>query len=164
MLEVQTLLVSLVGSAILALRACAMMYYDYNKRSYLLPPGCKDLIDLLRLEEQKKRSPFKFPMLPTESVDYLPSTQEFIGPWKLKKNKPKKPETISTESGTIPREVVIPETILVMELAKVAGQKPFKIIADLMEIGIFANVKQKVKFEAAERVLKKYGITAKKAA
>jgi translation initiation factor IF-2 len=58
---------------------------------------------------------------------------------------------------------VVPDEILVRELAKIAGQKPFKIIADLMEIGIFANVTQKIGFEAASRVLKKYGILAKKA-
>ena len=139
------------------------MYYDYNKRSYLLPPGCKDLIDLLKLEEQKKRSPFKLPTLPA-GTGFNPGTEEFLGVWKLKKKKPSQPEAVSPPSGTALREITIPDTILVMELAKVAGQKPFKIIADLMQIGIFANVKQKVRFDAASRVLKKYGIIAKKAA
>lgn len=140
-----------------------MMYYDYNKRSYLLPPGCKDLIDLLRLEEQKKHSPFKLQTLPTGTV-YIPSTQEFVGPWTLKKNKPKEPETGEPKTETSTSEVTIPQHgVLVMELAKLAGQKPFKVIADLMEIGVFANVKQKVGFDAAARVLKKYGINAIKA-
>jgi translation initiation factor IF-2 len=139
-----------------------MMYYDYNKRSYLLPPGCKDLIDLLKLEQQKKPLPIKLPMHPAETA-FIPGVDEFLGVWKLKKKKPTKSETASPASGTSLREVTIPETILVMELAKVAGQKPFKIIADLMEIGVFANMKQKVRFDSASRVLKKYGITAKKA-
>jgi len=139
-----------------------MMYYDYNKRSYLLPPGCKDLIDLLRLEQQKSQLPIRLPMLkPGES--YVLGTQEILGAWKLKKKESKEPGTDSLSIPAI-REVAIADKILVLELAKVAGQKPFKIIADLMEIGIFANVKQKVGFDAASRVLKKYGITAKKAA
>jgi hypothetical protein len=144
-----------------------MMYYDYNKRSYLLPPGCKDLIDLLRLEEHKKQFPTQLPTLPglpglLKGETFIAGTQEFLGPWKLKKKKSKEP---ADESLSIPsiREAVVPDEILVRELAKIAGQKPFKIIADLMEIGIFSNVTQEIGFEAASRVLKKYGILAKKA-
>src|SRR5437867_3789063 len=114
-----------------------MMYYDYNKRSYLLPPGCKDLIDLLRLEQQKKQLPIQFPMLKPGESDVL-GTQEILGAWTLKKKKSKEP---SMDSLSIPsiKEVRIPDEILVRELANVAGQKPFKIIADLIEIGVFAN-------------------------
>jgi hypothetical protein len=137
-----------------------MMYYDYNKRSYLLPPGCKDLIDLLKLEQQKKRPLGKLPM--SESGDmFMAGIEEVFGPWKLKNKKTKEP-AIALPGIPSMREVAIPDEILVLELAKIAGQKPFRIIADLMEIGIFANVKQNVGFDAASRVLKKYGITAKK--
>jgi len=30
------------------------MNYDYSKRDYLLPDGCKDLSDVWKLEGQKK--------------------------------------------------------------------------------------------------------------
>ena len=144
-----------------------MMYYDYNKRSYLLPPGCKDLIDLLRLEEHKKQLSTQLPTLPglpglLKAETFIAGTQEILGPWKLKKKKSKEPADESLNMPSI-REAVIPDEILVRELAKIAGQKPYKIIADLMENGIFANVTQKIGFEAASRVLKKYGILAKKA-
>jgi hypothetical protein len=142
-----------------------MMYYDYNKRSYLLPPGCKDLIDLLNLEEQKKLFSFRLPKLPGSlgGEIFIAGTQEILGPWKLKQKKSKEPEA---EPFIVPpgSEVVIPEQILARQLAKIAGQKPFKIIADLMEIGVFANVNQSIAFEAASRILKKYGIIAKKMA
>jgi len=148
-------------------RFSGMMYYDYNKRSYLLPPGCKDLIDLLRLEEHKKQLSTQLPPLPelpgiVKGETFIASTQEIFGPWKLKKKKSKESADESPSLPTI-HGVVIPEEILVKDLAKIAGQKPFKIIADLMEIGIFANVTQKIGFEASSRVLKKYGISAKKA-
>jgi len=137
-----------------------MMYYDYNKRSYLLPPGCKDLIDLLRLEEQKKQHSIQLPFLKSGDI-FAAGPEQLLGPWKLKQKKPKPaPEMI--ELPTI-QEVTISEEIVVKELAKIAGQKPYKIIADLMEIGIFASVIQKIGFEAASRVLKKYGIAAKRA-
>ena len=146
-----------------------MMYYDYNKRSYLLPPGCKDLIDLLRLEEQKKRPSTQLPMLQglpaLEGGEiFIAGTQEILGPWKLKKKKSKELQSDSPPSIPSGSQVVIPEEISVLELTKIAGQKPFQVIADLMEIGIFANVKQKIGFEVAARVLNKYGIIAKKAA
>jgi len=137
------------------------MYYDYNKRSYLLPPGCKDLIDLLRLEEQKRRPSIQLPFLQAGDVS-LASPQDILGPWKLKKKLPKEPQTESLNTPSN-HEVVIQDEILVTELAKIAGQKPFKIIGDLMEIGIFSNMTQMIGFEAASRVLKKYGITTKKA-
>jgi hypothetical protein len=149
-------------NVILVPKDSGMMYYDYNKRSYLLPPGCKDLIDLLRLEQQKRRPSVQLPMLQSGDM-FMAGIEEVFGPWKLKKIKTKDPETASPGIPSI-REVAIPDEILVRELAKVAGQKPFRIIADLMEIGIFANVKQKIGFDAASRILKKYGITAKKAA
>jgi len=133
------------------------MYYDYNKRSYLLPSGCKDLIDLLRLEEQKKRSSFQLPLLQSGDM-FASGTEQIFGPWKLKK----KPKQLALGESPALREVTIPDEIVVIELANIAGQKPFKIIADLMEVGIFSNVQQKIGFEAASRVLKKYGIVAKK--
>ena len=37
---------------------------DYTKRSYLLPEGCKDLIDVLKLKQKQKFAPFLFPKLP----------------------------------------------------------------------------------------------------
>lgn len=136
-----------------------MQYYDYNKRSYLLPPGCKDLIDLLKLEEHKKqRTSIELPLI---SGDMFVGTEEFFGPWKLKK-KPKEPEPKPASAEKPVREVAIADEVFVLELANIAGQKPFRIIADLMELGIFANVKQKVRFEAAAHILKKYGIAAKR--
>jgi translation initiation factor IF-2-like protein len=138
-----------------------MMYYDYNKRSYLLPPGCKDLIDLLRLEEQKKQQSIQLPFLQSGNMS-ASSAEQIFAPWKLKKKTSKHPESGSLNPPLM-REVTIAAEILVKELANIASQKPFRIIADLMEIGIFANVMQKVGFEAAARVLKKYGIVAKKA-
>jgi translation initiation factor IF-2 len=147
--------------AILVPKVFGMMYYDYNKPSYLLPPGCKDLIDLLRLEHQKNRPSIQLPFMQSEDL-FIASTEEMLGPWKLKKKKSKEPGEASLKIPP-PREVTIPDEILIIELAKIAGQKPFKIIADLIEIGVFANVKQRVGFDAASGVLKKYGILAKRA-
>jgi translation initiation factor IF-2 len=46
---------------------------------------------------------------------------------------------------------------VVRELAEQLKQKPFKIIADLMEAGVFANVNQAIEEPVAQKVCAKYG-------
>ena len=93
---------------------------DYSKRDYLLPNGCKDLIDLLRLPEpNEKELPWRVPLL--------------IG------------------------EIVIPDPITTKELARVLHQKPFKIVADLMQIGVFATVDSALPLDAVAKVARRYG-------
>jgi len=138
-----------------------MMFYDYNKRNYLLPPGCKDLIDLLKLEEMKP----PFPLLDVGQSP-LPQAGQFVTAWKLpgkhKKAKPSAAQSTPAPTGSF-REVEIPETIAVSALAEIVGQKPFHIIADFMAFGVFATLHSEVQFEAAAKVLRKYGLIAKKA-
>jgi hypothetical protein len=44
------------------------------------------------------------------------------------------------------------------------SQKPFQIVADVMQLGVFATVKQTLDFEIISRVARKYGFIAKRAA
>jgi len=68
-------------------------------------------------------------------------------------------------SGTGPKLVLPPDAkvitikppIVVRELADQLKQKPFKIIADLMESGVFANVNQAIDETVAQRICAKYG-------
>ena len=59
-------------------------------------------------------------------------------------------------------EIVVPEPTSVADLARLLGQKPFKVIADLMEVGVFANVNQFLSFETVCQVARKYGYAARK--
>jgi translation initiation factor IF-2 len=54
--------------------------------------------------------------------------------------------------------IVIKPPIVVRELAEALKQKPFKIIADLMEVGVFANVNQAIDEKIAVQVCAKYGV------
>jgi translation initiation factor IF-2 len=54
--------------------------------------------------------------------------------------------------------IVIKPPIVVRELADQLKQKPFKIIADLMEAGVFANVNQAIDETTAQKVCAKYGV------
>lgn len=53
--------------------------------------------------------------------------------------------------------ISIKPPVVVRELAEQLKQKPFKIIADLMEAGVFANVNQAIDEAVAQRVCAKYG-------
>jgi translation initiation factor IF-2 len=53
--------------------------------------------------------------------------------------------------------VTIKPPIVVRELAEKLGLKPFKLIADLMELGVFANVNQSLDEPVAQRVAAKHG-------
>ena len=113
---------------------------DYNKRDCSLPPGCKDLIDVLRLEA---------------------ALQSKISPAPAWKNWP------DAGSDTAPQAnlqlVEIGHPVAVKDLAALLGQKPFQIVADLIELAVMANVDQRITFEFAARVAQKYGFVAKRA-
>jgi len=111
-----------------------MLSADYSKRGYLLPKGCKDLIDVINLQKSAKLQ----------------------WPWQVAQS--------STESPPVTGAIVVREGISVGEFAALLGQKPFKIIADLMELGIFASLKQVVDFETMRRLARKYGYEAKREA
>ena len=61
-----------------------------------------------------------------------------------------------------PTDLLVSGPILVYRLAALLGQDPPKIIADLMRIGVFAKADQPLNFEAISKVVKTYGLTAKK--
>ncbi len=53
--------------------------------------------------------------------------------------------------------ISIKPPIVVRDLAEQLKQKPFKIIADLMESGVFASVNQAIDEKVAQRICAKYG-------
>lgn len=126
------------------------MHYDYSKRNYLLPHGCKDLIDVLNLEEQTQPIP---PILSGQ----LPS--EVFSAWKLPKITPKSGQPIL---GADTQDVVISDKVSILELSLITGQQPFTIIADLFQLGDFVTLKDEVEFDKAALLLKKYGFIAKR--
>ena len=58
----------------------------------------------------------------------------------------------------------IPDPVVVKELAAALRQKPFRIVADLLEFGHFASAGDAVDFDIAARIAKKYGIHARRIA
>lgn len=106
------------------------MENEFMKRGFLLPEGCKDLIDVWTLKG---------------------------GSWQVLPSWP--PPTAPLVLG----ELIVGETTTVYELATLLNLKPFKIVADLLEIGVFASADDLVDFDTLSRVVRKYGYVAKKA-
>ncbi len=114
-----------------------MLSPDYSKRHYLLPKGCKDLIDVIRLEEaQKAYLPLRLPTLPSLHG--------------------------ATEPAPVKGIIFVSNATTVRQLAALLGQKPFKIIADAMQLGVFANVDQVLAFDSIVRIARAYGFEARK--
>jgi translation initiation factor IF-2 len=64
------------------------------------------------------------------------------------------PKFVAPATGEI---IVIKPPIVVRELAAQLKQKPFKIIADLMGLGVFATVNQAIDEKIAQQLCAKYG-------
>jgi translation initiation factor IF-2 len=67
---------------------------------------------------------------------------------------PAQPKFIAPTTGEV---IIIKPPITVRELATQLKQKPFKIIADLMGLGVFATVNQAVDEKIAQQLCAKYG-------
>ena len=67
---------------------------------------------------------------------------------------PAPPRFVAPTGGEV---IIMKPPIAVREFADRVKQKPFKIIADLMEIGVFANVNQTIDEKIAAQICAKYG-------
>ena len=54
--------------------------------------------------------------------------------------------------------VILKQPIIVRDLAEKLGRKPFQVIADLMDMGVFASVNQTITEDSARDVCGKYGL------
>jgi translation initiation factor IF-2 len=67
---------------------------------------------------------------------------------------PALPKFVAPADGQL---ITLKPPIVVRDLAEKLNVKPFKLIADLMELGVFANVNQALDEPIAQRVAAKYG-------
>ena len=71
--------------------------------------------------------------------------------------RPAKPAETRPSLPADAQTIILKPPIVVRELAEQLKQKPFKVIADLMEAGVFANVNQSIDEAIAAKVCAKYG-------
>jgi Translation initiation factor IF-2, N-terminal region len=63
----------------------------------------------------------------------------------------------SPPSGHAGKTVYLLDSMTVRDLAAVLKIKPFKVVADLMEVGVFKSPEETVDFETACQVARKHG-------
>jgi hypothetical protein len=126
---------------------------DFMERGYLLPKGCKDLIDALKLKPQQPPAPR--PVLPLEAFNLKPELLKF------KPTQPSPPH--SAPPAPLPPiigEIVVPLQTTVSKLADLLGKKPLQIIADVLQLGFFVSATETLTFEIISGVARKYGFIA----
>ncbi len=79
---------------------------------------------------------------------------------------PRPPKKTARNLDDSPQEphIDIPDPVVVGDLASALRQKPFIIVADLMELGKFATVRASVGFKTASKVAWKHGFYARRVA
>ena len=125
------------------------MFYDYSKRDYLLPDGCKDLLDVLKLKQLEAGG------------DTAPSFEDFLSLCQLKPWV--KHSAVTLPNQSIPEEIVVDEPITVRELAELLNQKPSQLVADLMSLNILTTLNHALDFETVSKIAAKYGCKVKRA-
>lgn len=135
------------------------MENEYMKRGYLLPPGCKDLADVLKHKQQPVQGDV-FHSLPQISEKhwtvYIPVSKKFGTTYDPTLKFWKPPATLPPLKG----QIFIPPHTTVRKLADLLGQKPFQIIGELMKMGMFATVDFLLDFKTISKVARMYGFTA----
>lgn len=109
-----------------------------EKPRFLLPDGCKDLIDVLRLQLKRQ-----------------------VGAW------PSQPAAVSSPGSSAkvrPPMVILPDPVTVRDLATALHLKPFQVIGFLLDFNIFSTINGSIKFSIARIVCARYGVLAKRSA
>lgn len=131
-------------------------------RGYLLPPGCKDLIDALKLKAvQHLHLPLDFLQLPPEErARIIEALKLNIKDFTFKQPFPQK----SVNLPPITAQIVVSAETTPSQLAPLLGLEVFRIVADVMELGFFVTATDPLSFEIIASVARKHGFLAIRAA
>jgi hypothetical protein len=66
------------------------------------------------------------------------------------------------EPGAPGKRVFVPDYIEVKELAKLLGLKPFKVVAGMLELGIFKHADELIDFSTAATIALRHGYVAER--
>lgn len=104
---------------------------------FLLPDGCKDLVDALRLQQQRAEA--------EGSPDPCVSASTHDTP------------------QTLPASVTLHEPVNVRDLASALHLTPFQVVGALMQFNVFATLDTALDFETAAALCSHYGVAPTKA-
>jgi translation initiation factor IF-2 len=79
------------------------------------------------------------------------------GQWQPRQQAPAHPKPVERILPPATGQLItLKPPIIVRDLAEQLKRKPFQLIADLMEVGVFANVNQSIEEDVAQRICAKY--------
>ena len=100
----------------------------------------------------------------TPSPERVPDTQPNSsgGPPQPLPKPPKLTARDLLEPGEPGKRVFVPDYLEVKELAELLGLRPFKVVADVLELGIFKHADELIDFSTAATIAKKHGYVAER--
>ncbi len=123
----------------------------FEKPRFLLPQGCKDLYDVLRLDREQPRGDVEKLIFDFNLDDLAPATDT----------------DTDTDAGSetdpttaTPASIILPNPVSVRELAALLHLPPFVIVSDLMSFDIFISLGDTVEFPVARTLCAQHGVEA----
>lgn len=144
---------------------------ECEKPRYLLPEGCKDLNDVIRLKEraaaiQKQRTAIFDALEKYASTDALEKYASMATEHStsiLAQLSGALEKHFSAPSNELPLCITIPDPVSVGDLAGMLHLKPYQLISLLIKYKIFVNPQAEITFEIASKICTCLGVEVKKA-
>lgn len=105
-------------------------------------------------------SGYEFTPPPEKAPDTRPASSG--GPPQPPPRPPKLTARDLLEPGEAGKRIFVPGYIEVKELAGLLGLKPFKVVAEVLELGIFKHADELIDFPTAATIAQKHGFAAEK--
>src|SRR6266498_3807769 len=102
----------------------------------------------------KPPAPMAKPARPADRAAAFPASQKPAARVPAQPAAPTPPQFVPPATGEL---ITLKPPIVVRELAEQLKRKPFQLIADLMELGVFANLNQSIDETTAQKLCAKYG-------
>jgi translation initiation factor IF-2 len=129
-----------------------------SKKSTTTKPNKEETFEEIRKKSKTKNSEQKRRGSNKISIQDFSEDGEFNEGYRRKKRKKKKePKVILTADKKIIKEVTIPETIIVQELANRMAEKSATVIKVLMGLGVMATINQPIDADTAQLVVEELG-------
>ncbi len=138
-----------------------LVFSENERPRYLLPEGCKDLYDVIRMQErdaaiEKERAAIRSSALEKyaskEMEDPMSTLAQLAEAFEKHLGAPAK---------ELPQCIAIPIPVTVGELAGLLFMQPFKIISLLIKLKIFASKDSEISYETASKICAFFGVAVK---
>lgn len=144
---------------------------NFMSRGYLLPPGCKDLVDVLNLKAAQSEPAhivdfLKAKLPPQQFNKFLAAFNKAFSPLKLSGKFGPKQSFWQTAPALPPvtGQIVVSGESTAEQLAALLAAKTSDIVGDVMQLGFFVSAQDPLSFEIISSVARKHGYLAIRAA